>query len=290
MTQKCYPLNDVDYDAEDVQLYHAGRTSGIFNVTGDDLKVSYVSGMNVSVTPGTAYLLTDVNGFGGFTYANTASVTLTVDTASSNTRYDYIAVRYTKATNSCQLVYIRGDMSMPKACVRTSSIYEIIVAIIQVPGNAASLSKTCIIDTRLNETFCGIVTDGTNKLPTQPMYDQYNALLEELEKALDGNTAGNLLNQIKANKGLIDGVTERVDTNESNITAHGTSISENTKDITNVSKRVKTVEDKIQILENADSSLSNRIAECEKFKWKVGTSAPTTSTCPSGYFYFQLEG
>ena len=122
------------------------------------------------------------------------------------------------------------------------------------------------------------------------MYDQYNALLEELEKALDGNTAGNLLNQIKANKGLIDGVTERVDTNESNITAHGTSISENTKYITNVSKRVKTVEDKIQILENVDSSLSSRIAECEKFKWKVGTSAPTTSTCPSGYFYFQLEG
>lgn len=290
MTQKCYPLNDVDYDSEDVQLYHAGRTTGIFNVTGDDLKVSYVSGMNVSVTPGTAYLLTDVNGFGGFTYANTASVTLTVDTASSNTRYDYIAVRYTKATNSCQLAYIRGDMSMPKACVRTSSIYEIIVAIIQVPGNAASLSKTCIIDTRLNETFCGLVTDGTNKLPTQPMYDQYNALLAELEKALDGNTAGNLLNQIKANKGLIDGVTKRVATNEGNITTHGKSINDNTKDITEVSKRVKSIEDKVPSLEKADASLSNRIAECEKFKWKVGTSTPTTSTCPSGYFYFQLEG
>ena len=98
------------------------------------------------------------------------------------------------------------------------------------------------------------------------------------------------MNQIKANKVSIDGVTQRVATNESNITSHGTSINDNTKDITDVSKRVKTVEDKIPNLEKADSSLSSRIAECEKFKWKVGTSAPTTSTCPSGYFYFQLEG
>ena len=159
-----------------------------------------------------------------------------------------------------------------------------------MPGNASAITSAHIIDTRLNETLCGLVTDGTNKLPTQPMYDQYNALLAELEKALDGNTVGNLLNQIKANKGLIDGVTERVTTNEGNITTHGKSINDNTKDITAVSKRIKSIEDKVPNLEKANTSLSGRISECEKFKWKVGTSTPNTSTCPSGYFYFQLEG
>lgn len=98
------------------------------------------------------------------------------------------------------------------------------------------------------------------------------------------------MNQIKANKGLIDGVTERVTTNEGNITTHGKSINDNTKDITAVSKRVKSIEDKVPNLEKANTSLSSRISECEKFKWKVGTSTPNTSTCPSGYFYFQLEG
>lgn len=290
MAQKAYPLDNTKYLSEDVRLYHVGRTTGIFNATGDDLKVSASGGMNIKVSPGYAFLFSAKSAIGGFTYGNTSDVTLSIDIASSTTRYDYISCRYTKATNNCVLTYVRGNGSRPTAPIRNENIYEIILAIIQVPGNASAITSARIIDTRLNETFCGLVTDGTNKLPTQPMYDQYNALLAELEKALDGNTAGNLLNQIKANKGLIDGVTKRVATNEGNITTHGKSINDNTKDITDVSKRVKSIEDKIPNLEKANTSLSNRIAECEKFKWKVGTSTPTTSTCPSGYFYFQLEG
>ena len=37
MTQRAYPLDDTEYYAEDVRLFHVGRTSGIFNVTADDL-------------------------------------------------------------------------------------------------------------------------------------------------------------------------------------------------------------------------------------------------------------
>lgn len=39
MTQKAYPLDDTEYYAEDVRLFHLGRTSGVFNITEDDLRV-----------------------------------------------------------------------------------------------------------------------------------------------------------------------------------------------------------------------------------------------------------
>lgn len=289
MTQKSYPLNDTDYTAEDVRLYHAGRTSGIFNVTGEDLTVSWVSGMNVSVTKGLAYLLTDVNGFGGITYLNSESVTLTVDTASSNTRYDYIAVRYTKSKNTCELVYVRGDVSMPKSCIRTSNIYEIIVAIVQVPGNAASLSAACIIDTRLNETFCGIVRDGTDKVPTQAMYDRFEKFIAMLDEALDGDTAGTLLKKINTNTSSISSLKTQLQNDESTITAQGNSINANSKSITTLSGKVSIAENNISGLQSTTNNLAGRVTTLENFKYKVGTATPNTSTCPTGYFYFQLE-
>ena len=44
MAQKAYPLDNTKYLSEDVRLYHVGRTTGIFNATGDDLKVSASGG------------------------------------------------------------------------------------------------------------------------------------------------------------------------------------------------------------------------------------------------------
>lgn len=87
MTQRAYPLDDTDYYAEDVRLFHVGRTSGIFNVTADDLRVKANGGMKVGITPGYAFLLTAENGVGGITYGNDAEVVFTVDTASTTLRY-----------------------------------------------------------------------------------------------------------------------------------------------------------------------------------------------------------
>lgn len=56
MAQKAYPLDNTKYLSEDVRLYHVGRTTGIFNATGDDLKVSASGGMNIKVSPGYAFL------------------------------------------------------------------------------------------------------------------------------------------------------------------------------------------------------------------------------------------
>lgn len=68
MTQYAYPLNDTEYLAEQVRLFHSARTAGIINATGNDLEVTSAGGMVVNVSEGVAFLLASTNGIGGITY------------------------------------------------------------------------------------------------------------------------------------------------------------------------------------------------------------------------------
>lgn len=197
MTQRAYPLDDTDYYAEDVRLFHVGRTSGIFNVTADDLRVKANGGMKVGITPGYAFLLTAENGVGGITYGNDAEVVFTVDTASTTLRYDYISVRYSKSTNKCELTYVRGSGTKPTYAVRGASQYEIILAIIQVPANAESIQARDIIDTRLDENLCGLTIDGMIKLPTDGMNAQFLDFMKFIQDKLGEDEGGKLLQMIQ---------------------------------------------------------------------------------------------
>ena len=237
MTQRAYPLDDTDYYAEDVRLFHVGRTSGIFNVTADDLRVKANGGMKVGITPGYAFLLTAESGVGGITYGNDAEVVFTVDTASTTLRYDYISVRYSKNTNKCELTYVKGLGTKPTYAVRGASQYEIILAIIQVPANAESIQAKDIIDTRLDENLCGLTIDGMIKLPTDGMNAQFLDFMKFIQDKLGEDEGGNLLQMI-------------------------------------------------QTLEAKQAELEAR----QEIKYKIGTEEPNTTNCPSGYFYFQLEG
>lgn len=197
MTQRAYPLDDTDYYAEDVRLFHVGRTSGIFNVTADDLRVKANGGMKVGITPGYAFLLTAENGVGGITYGNDAEVVFTVDTASTTLRYDYISVRYSKSTNKCELTYVKGSGTKPTYAVRGASQYEIILAIIQVPANAESIQARDIIDTRLDENICGLTIDGMIKLPTDGMNAQFLDFMKFIQDKLGEDEGGKLLQMIQ---------------------------------------------------------------------------------------------
>lgn len=197
MTQRAYPLDDTDYYAEDVRLFHVGRTSGIFNITEDDLRVKSSGGMKVAVSPGYAFLLAAENGVGGITYGNTADVAFTVGTASTTLRYDYVSVRYTKSTNKCELVYVKGTGKKPTYAARNSSQYEIILAIIQVPANAESIQARDIIDTRLDENLCGLTIDGMIKLPTAGMNAQFLDFMKFIQDKLGEDEGGRLLLMIQ---------------------------------------------------------------------------------------------
>lgn len=190
MTQKAYPLDDTNYLAEDVRLFHVARTPGIFNATGTDLQVKSTGRMAVDVSPGYAFLLTAKEGVGGITYGSNATEGLTVSTAESTTRYDYVAVRYSKDTNTCKLVCVKGSSAKPTAPIRTASVYELILAIITVRANASEILASDIQDTRLNETMCGLVVDGTARIPTEGMNAQFTQFMANNQATLDSLSKG----------------------------------------------------------------------------------------------------
>lgn len=210
MTQIAYPLDNTLYSASDVRLFHVARYTGIFNVTGTDLQVSSNGGLSVKVLPGYAFMLTGTEDIGGFTYGSNGIETFTISTPGSSKRYDYISVRYDKTTNAAELKLVKGGSSRPSSPVRNNTTYEIILAIIEVPANASAITDSNIQDVRMNSTYCGVVVDGTERIPTDQFHNQFNAFMDTIKDTLSGDTAGSLLNKINANEERIGVIEENM--------------------------------------------------------------------------------
>lgn len=212
-----YPLNDTEYLAEDLRMFHAGRTPGLFNITGEDFEVKSAGGMNISVSNGLAFLKASSDGIGGIVYSPKDETTLTATVATNYTRYDYVAIRYDKISNSCGLVYQKGTQSMPTP-IRNLEQYELIIAVVALKASAGEITQEMIQDVRLNESYCGLTVDTLTNVPTQELYNQFQSFYERIQKeneefqnsnnekfnewfasvkdTLDSNTAGKLMSRI----------------------------------------------------------------------------------------------
>lgn len=212
-----YPLNDTEYLAEDLRMFHAGRTPGLFNITGEDFEVKSAGGMNISVSNGLAFLKASSDGIGGIVYSPKDETTLTATVATNYTRYDYVAIRYDKISNSCGLVYQKGTQSMPTP-IRNLEQYELIIAVVALKASAGEITQEMIQDVRLNESYCGLTVDTLTNVPTQELYNQFQSFYERVQKeneefqnsnnekfskwfasvkdTLDSDTAGKLMNRI----------------------------------------------------------------------------------------------
>lgn len=176
-----YPLNDTEYLAEDLRMFHAGRTPGIFNITGEDFEVKIAGGMNISVSNGLAFLKTSSDGIGGIVYSPKDDTNLTATVAANYTRYDYVAIRYDKISNSCGLVYQEGTQLKPTP-IRNLEQYELIIAIVALKASAGEITQEMIQDVRLDESYCGLTVDTLSKVPTQELYNQFLSFYERIQK------------------------------------------------------------------------------------------------------------
>ncbi len=202
-----FPLDDTYYLAQDMRLFHAGRTPGILNVTGNDFQVQAGSGMNLTVKNGVAFTHTKADEMGGLIFCPRQDVSLVAPVAEYYTRYDYIAIRYTQSSNQVQVVYVKGTAEKPSAPIRTQTQYDLILAIIIVPANAGEITQDNIMDVRMDETFCGLTVDTLTQIPTQAFQNQLTAAIakmqsdwdtffEGIKNQMEGDVATNLQLQI----------------------------------------------------------------------------------------------
>lgn len=166
--------------------------SGVFV---GELEVTALStpGMSVQVAPGYANLDGKVAKF-----ASTS--TLTISTASGvYDRIDTIVLRRDNTNRQISLEVVTGTASSspePTAPVRSSTIYELVLAQILVGTGVTAITQGDITDTRVDPDLCGIVCAAVQTPDFSDLYDQFtyqfNTWFDHMKDQLDEDAAGHL--------------------------------------------------------------------------------------------------
>lgn len=189
---------DRKYFAEDMARHFAKvLTNGVFP-TGTQLQVTPADGLAVSLSAGSAWI-------NGYAYTNDGDLTLPLAVADGVLqRIDRVVIRWDRSERKITTKVITGvPASLPTApdITRDADCYDLGIALVLVSAGATLITQELISDTRADNEVCGFVSSLITP-DTSGWWDQFNAAFYAwfagIQNALDGDTAGNLLNLINA--------------------------------------------------------------------------------------------
>lgn len=159
-------VDDRVYSAKDVRepyctVFSKGIMPDTDGTAGGYLKVTAVSGMQISVAAGTANL--------GAWFKNKGEYKITLDPAGGAVRYDCVIIRSddvstTRSDNVAvdrePSIYIKSLTAVPTIndLIRNDNSYEMCLAYVKVNALATSISSADIIDTRTDGTLCNVMS------------------------------------------------------------------------------------------------------------------------------------
>lgn len=184
-----YPLNNIEYTAEDAEIYLCTRTSGVYSAE-NNLKPSLKqtnSGYVVTISQGIAWI--NDGKFKGKCVCNTEEVTLDVPAVegSDNRRFDYVVLRFDAIENRSYFLIQQAPAAVvdPESVYRPKrdgTYYDLCLARYTV---SVVPDLTSFRDMRLDTNFCGLMRDGVTGIPTEQLATQANALLDDIRKQLE---------------------------------------------------------------------------------------------------------
>lgn len=158
--------SDLDFANYFAQFFKSGVAVGV----GTGLQVKATNPVSMDVLVGTGGALVN-----GRQLTNTSDHTITLTAASTTaTRVDSIVVQLNLPLRQVSLVYKEGVTTVQ----RDSNVYELQLATITVPQNAATITSANITDKRADTSVCGYSTPFT-EVNLQTLQDQYQAMLDE---------------------------------------------------------------------------------------------------------------
>lgn len=193
-----YPLNKIEYQAEDAELFHCTRNSGIY--ANDDF-VCTVTGADNNVTIGTGIAWIRNSKFSGKVVANKKTVVLDLGTAPANLdRIDVVAIRFDANLNSTDFAIIQGTPASSPARPKrstTATVYELFLLEVYRPAGAATISSKNVKDLRLSKD-CGLMADSVTSIDTSAIDAQIDDLIKSLQKEIQNikNEEGIMLNSV----------------------------------------------------------------------------------------------
>lgn len=173
-----YPMNNTDYGAEDAELFHCTRTSGIFD--GGDFECS-VTGADNNVTVGIGIGWIRNAKFKGKVIALREEITLDLGVADATyPRIDAVVLQF-DATTGTDVIVKHGTAAaspVPPEVVQTEAVYELHLYHVRREAGATSVPVGALTDVRQNKAYCGLMQDDVTsrdteitaeKLPVVPM-------------------------------------------------------------------------------------------------------------------------
>lgn len=182
-----YPLNNVQYTAEDAELFHCTRTSGVW---AENSLTPMADGTGSTVTIGKGVAWIQNKEFAGKVVAIKDDVTVDLGpTSTTLPRLDVVALRFDASLNKTELVVKEGTpAASPKLpeITRTGTVYELYIASVLRPVNVPTVSASNLTDLRFNEAVCGLMADSVTRIDTKAINAQVTALISELNEVLQG--------------------------------------------------------------------------------------------------------
>ena len=176
-----YPLNDIEYSAEDAELYNCTRGSGVF--AGDEFPFS-VSGADTAVTIGMGIGWIRPSKFSGKVVALTSPESIELGVSDAvYPRIDAIVIQFDANKNGTSVVVKKGIASsspLPPEVVRTSSLYELHLYHVYREAGSAIISESDFSDLRLNGKYCGLMADSVTNIGGGNAFDEPIILKENV--------------------------------------------------------------------------------------------------------------
>ena len=184
-----YPLNNIQYTAEDAELYNSTRTSGVF---ADDSFNYSVTGADNTIVIGTGIAWIKNREFSGKVVAQKEALPLNLGLSNANyPRIDAVVIKFNANSNSTEIIVKKGTASSrpsAPAVVRTESVYELHLYHVRRNAGELSVSPSSITDLRGNDEYCGIMTDGVTKIDKTLTKDGYVADAKAVGDAISSAT------------------------------------------------------------------------------------------------------
>lgn len=178
-----YPLDGITYDAADAAGYNSARTSGVYSAE-EDYTVTPGGDYTVKVSGGRAWV--HPAKYVGYSIIKQEPDTLTLPLADAQRpRIDRVVLRYDAAARKSYLLVLEGTpASTPTAPAisRTNLLYDLCLAQITRPAGSTAITAGNITDTRLDESLCGVMSDGVTRIPTDQLLKAAQARINALEE------------------------------------------------------------------------------------------------------------
>ena len=160
-----YPLNNIEYTAEDAELYNSTRTSGVYS-NKDHFEISVTDSRQVTIGTGIAWIQNSK--FSGKVVGVKNEEILNIPLSHANLpRIDTIVLAFNSSLNASVFYVKQGEPSsspIRPTLTKSETLYELGLYDINIPAGSATVLQENIVDTRADDERCGIMGSGIDDL------------------------------------------------------------------------------------------------------------------------------